>query len=542
MTSLAVVSPDSGVHPALPKLLTKISGESLLLRQLDQYYTGQQPLSFLSPDVRRAVQGRLRSLVLNWCRLVVNSLEERLDVDGFRLATDLPADERLWQWWQANNLDEASQMCHADALVHGRAYVIVWADDLNPGTPKITVESAEQMTVEFDAGTTEVASAVKCWSQDDTAYATLYLPDSVWQYEAPVTGLGDTQVSSQAWELRAEPIPHDLGVVPVVPFINRPRTTHLYGESELTDVIPLVDAINKLATDMMVTAEYYIEPRRWMTGIDMGDGEGSVTRTREIMRKRYTNAPPGEVWASDSDSTQFGQFPEAQLDGYIKGIEMLAAQIAAIAGLPPHYVGLMSQANPASADAIRSAEASLIERVKRKQRVFGGAWEDVMRLAFLVNDGTVASAVKSMETIWRKPETPAVSQEVDAAVKLDQIGMPFRLSLERLGFTPTAISRAIKMRTDDSFADVKAQLEFVDEIVRTYGISRAAALSVVGLQEAAKVEATVEARAPGPGVINDTELAAEVAAATPVAPVGPDGAPAPVPSKAADKPPPAPVP
>jgi hypothetical protein len=47
----------------------------------------------------------------------------------------------------------------------------------------------------------------------------------------------------------------------VVPFINRPRMTHLYGESELTDMMPLADAINKLATDMMVTAEYYVEPR-----------------------------------------------------------------------------------------------------------------------------------------------------------------------------------------------------------------------------------------------------------------------------------------
>jgi hypothetical protein len=56
---------------------------------------------------------------------------------------------------------------------------------------------------------------------------------------------------------------------------------------------------------------------------------------------------------------------------------MLAAQIAAIAGLPPHYVGLMSQANPASADAIRSAEASLVKRALRKQRVFGGSWERV---------------------------------------------------------------------------------------------------------------------------------------------------------------------
>jgi hypothetical protein len=75
---------------------------------------------------------RLKSLVVNWPRLVVNSLEERLDVDGFRLAQDQPADDELWRIWQANDLDEASQMAHVDALVHGRSFAIVWADPDDP--------------------------------------------------------------------------------------------------------------------------------------------------------------------------------------------------------------------------------------------------------------------------------------------------------------------------------------------------------------------------------------------------------------------------
>lgn len=538
MTSLAVVPSDSGPDSRLNRLLARISGDSLLLQNLDRYYTGSQALSFLAPEVAMAVRGRLRSLVVNWPRLVVNSLEERLDVDGFRVADAVDAD--LWRIWQANDLDEQSQMAHVDALVHGRSFAIVWANPDDARTPKISLESAEQMTVDFEPGTTNVIAAAKHWAQDDMAYANLYLDDVVLKYEAPLAMPGGaTLVQPQAWELRADPIPHDLGVVPVVPFINNPRLTHPYGESQLTDVIPLVDAINKLATDMMVSAEYHAMPRRYATGIDLGDGEGSAERSREKLRQEWTKAEAGRVWVSDSADARFGQFSEASLDNFVKGIEMLAAQLAALCGLPPHYVGLMSQANPASADAIRSAESSLIERVKRKQRVFGGGWERVMRLAILVRDGKPSPGAQSMETIWRDPRTPSVAQAVDAAVKLDGIGMPFQQTLEDLGYTPTAAARTIKMRTDNALADVSAQLGYVDEIVEKYGISRAAALSAVGLQEAAKVEAIVEARAPGPGVINDAELAAEVAAATPVVPVGPDGSP--VPSAAADKAPKAPA-
>lgn len=540
-----MVSPaPTGPHPKLPQLLARMTGFEPQLKLMNQYYTGTQQLSFLAPEVQRAVQRRIRSLAINWCRLVVNSLEERLDVDGFRLAADQGADKELWRIWQANDLDEQSQMAHIDALVHGRAFAIVWADPDDAATPKITVESAEQMTVDFEPGTTNVVAAAKHWAQDDTAYATLYLQDSIVKYSAALpSGTTTTTTlvspSSLSWSLREDPIPHNLGVVPVVPFINRPRTTHPYGESELIDVIALVDAINKLATDMMVSAEYHAMPRRWMTGIDMGDdrADGSDARVVNLMKARYTDAAPGRVWGSSNSESKFGQFAEASLDNFVKGIEMLAAQIAAIAGLPPHYVGLMSQANPASADAIRSAEASLIERVKRKQRVFGGSWERVMRLALLVRDSSVPVTSRSMETIWRKPETPSVAQEVDAAVKLDGIGMPFRQTLEGIGFTPTKIERALNMRRVDALADVEAQLKAVDKIVQTYGISRAAALSVVGLEEAAKVEATVEARAPGPGVTTDAELAAEVAAATPV--VGPDGSVHP--SPAADAPIKAPV-
>lgn len=537
MTVLPFVAP-SGPDPVnqLNRLLTRIGGDSLLLQTLDRYYTGSQPIAFLAPEVMRATRGRLKNLVVNWARLVVNSLEERLDVDGFRVGSVTP-DSSLWDIWQANDMDENSQLVHTDALVHGRSYVIVWPGD---NGPKITAESAEQMTVEFEPGTTNVVAAAKHWAQDDMAYANLYLDDVVYRYQAQIVP-GGVSGTPMDWEPRdgGSVIPHDLGVVPVVPFLNRPRLTHPYGESELTDVIPLVDAINKLATDMMTSAEYHAMPRRWVTGIDLGDGEGSETRSREKMMQEWVKAEAGRVWASDSSEVKFGQFAETTLKNYVDGIEMLAAQLAAIAGLPPHYVGLMSQANPASADAIRSAEASLVQRVMRKQRVFGGSWERVMRLAMMVSKGSLPSSAEAMETIWRDPKTESVAQMVDAAVKLDGVGMPFRQTLEDIGRTPTAVDRIIKIRQEDAVSEALALAKAADEIVEETGFSRAAALSMVGLQEAAKYEATVEARAPGPGVINDVELAAEVAAATPV-PASPA---APVePSKAADKPDPAPAP
>jgi hypothetical protein len=100
------------------------------------------------------------------------------------------SDDELWRIWQANDLDEWSQLAHIDALVHGRAFLTVWGDDDDPQTPRIAAESAHQMTVSYKAGTRTVDAALKRWRDDGVEYATLYLPDQIVRYaaDAPTKG------------------------------------------------------------------------------------------------------------------------------------------------------------------------------------------------------------------------------------------------------------------------------------------------------------------------------------------------------------------
>lgn len=489
--------------------------------QLERYYAGQQGLSFMSPEVSRATRGRLRTLVVNWPRLVISSLEELLDVEGFRTAQDAPADDGLWGIWQANRLDVQSQLCHLEALLHGRCYALVWADQTDGEHPRITVESSRHMSVRFDPSGTKITQAVKRWTEDDLSYATVYLPDRIERYvtDSAAGGTSATDVSAQsaAWELREEPISHDLGQVPVVPFVNRPSLTRPYGESELTDVIPLADAINKLGTDMMVSAEYHAMPRRWATGVNLGPVTGSE-QAAEIVRQQWTEAAAGRVWMSDSPNARMGQFTEASLDNYVHGIQLLESQLAALAGLPPQQLGLNPQGNPASADAIRASESARVRRVQRKQRILGESWEDVMRLALIVRDGHATSGAERMETMWRDPNTPTIAQKVDAAVKLASIDMPARQTWEDLGYTPVQIDRINTMATTDSLSRVEEQLTAADRIVTEHGMSRAAALAIVGLEQAAQWEAKVEAKQPAlTSELGGGGLGSPVAVAPPIA-------------------------
>ena len=60
---------------------------------------------------------------------MVDSIEERLNVEGFRLGGSLTADADAWSIWQDNCLDAESQLAHSEALVLGRSYLMVWGDD-----------------------------------------------------------------------------------------------------------------------------------------------------------------------------------------------------------------------------------------------------------------------------------------------------------------------------------------------------------------------------------------------------------------------------
>jgi len=444
--------PDLDGSEWVPLLAARLTAQASDALRWSRYYEGTQPLSYLAPELSRELNGRIRSVVLNWPRLVVDSLEERLDVEGFRYGTDDSADERLWSWWQANGMDEASQQAHVEALACKASFVIVGAPDAGD-VPVFTVESPEQVTVDMDPRTRKVRAAWKAWSDPVAGqdFGTLYLPGSTSQYArdrgkaSGYTIPGDVLMSMVPWDLVTVDA-HNLGVVPVVPLVNRPRVLSPLGASELADVVPLSDAACKVATDMMVSAEYHAMPRRWVVGMgpdDFTDAEGNTVSEWSRIA--------GRVWATSGlpSEVQLGQFPEANLSNFHDTLNALARMVASIAGMPPHYLGMATD-NPASADAIRSSEARQVKRAERRMRSFGGSWEDVMRLGLLMVDGEVPPEAMSLTTVWRDASTPTVAQKADAAVKLHAAGITSkRQAREDVGYSQSQIER---MESDDEDA------------------------------------------------------------------------------------------
>jgi hypothetical protein len=487
------------------RLSRRLRGCQRDLDILDSYYDGTQALGFLTDSVREAIGPRLAALVVNWPELVLDSIEQRLDVQGFRLGGQDEADDKLWSTWQRSNMDEESQVCHLESMLYGRTAVSVWTDPDDDTEPLIALETPREVILDFAPGTRKVRSALKQWVDGQTVYVTMAYPDYIEKYEGTSRRIsGDSGSSTLPQDIsgmlkQVDTFDNPLGEVPFVPYINRRRTKKLNGKSELDSIIPLADAINKLATDMMVTSEFHAEPRRYATGIQIpsagGAGEVERQRLKEQVKKEWDLATAGKTWLGGT-GVNFGQFAAADLANFTNALHMLFGVVAALGALPPHYVGLSADANPASADAIRSAEASLVKRATRKQTSLGGSHETTMRLAEATRRGIpvrdLPEEFRSMETVWSDPETRTIGTMADAVQKMSQGDNPIisrQTGQEWLGMSPQARKRDEQFRQDTAStaatADVQAKLDLAKQLQTDQGLSQAAAFAAVGLIVAA---------------------------------------------------------
>lgn len=400
------------------------------LRWYDAYYEGEQPLSYMSKAMQTEVGDYLRAVVLNWCRLGVDAYEARLDVQGFRFEGQESVDDDLRRVWQHNGLDALASQAHLEALALSRSYVCVGAADTPGGDPVVTVESPFQMTALRDPRTRKVVEAAKIWRDlDGTSRATLYQPNRTVQ-----------QVSDGGEWHTVSVDEHGLGRVPVVPIVNRGRILRPDGVSEFHDMIPIVDAAIKAATDMMIAAEYHAMPRRWIFGLkrdDFKDQNGNQVSPWSRIA--------GRIWSSENAEAKVGQFAEAQLTNFHETIKLLARSASQVMALPANYLASDS-INPTSADAMRAIDAQLEKRIERKHVVFGEAWEDVMRLVLRLKTGVWDPKAETLETVWADPSTPSIAQKADATVKLVTARIiPVEQAREDLGYGPVARKRMAEM-------------------------------------------------------------------------------------------------
>jgi hypothetical protein len=399
-------------------LSNKITDAAQDYERLRDYWDGQHPTRLtdrLKQFLRLNKIDGNEAFRDNFCGVVVEAMTDRMAVQAFTVpgeASDAdgnpgPAAQFAQDVWALNRCDAMQKDVYGDAAALGDAFAIVeW--DPERQAPRISFNPPELVHIEYDGGDYQRAlRATKRWmvtamdasgNERGTVRLNVYYPDRIEKYAADTTagGGGNWEQFSDPddgewplpWTFNNEPIG-----IPVVHFRNNPRG-HNYGRSELSDVVSLQDAVNKALVDGVKIMDAQGWAQRWASGIEDPPSED-------------LQAQPGALFTSSNDEAKFGQFEAANPEGVIAWMEMLIAHIASTSRTPQHLFRVMG--GQPSGEALKTAEAPLVAKIRDRQIVYGNAWEDAMRLAVRLQNANAEQQIELPDTgysvVWEPAES-----------------------------------------------------------------------------------------------------------------------------------------
>ena len=421
-------------NPDIVVALDTLGKRQAKIKKYQRYYDGDHDLAFATNKFKKAFADLFTEFADNLCPAVVDPVADRLRITGFG---DSPAGNRAWEIWKQNRMTQRAGEVHTDALTVGDAYVIVWQSA--DGEPEIMVNTAETTMVYYSAEQPgRIDWAAKRWSVGKQVRLNMYYPDRIEKYITQERGAGSGDPSARAfapYEVPGEPWPitHPYGRVPVFHFPNNGRTGAC-GRSELKDVIPLQDALNKSIADMLVAMEYVALPQRWATGI-------------EVKRDPVTGEPISPwkpaidaVWSAPDSDVHFGQFDPSDLSQFLNVQDKFRMEIARVSRTAIHFL-MMQTGDFPSGESLKTAESPFLAKVMDRMESYGNVWQDVMLFALLIAN-TTASA-DDVVPDWRDPAPKSAKEQAETTEIKQRIGVPLETLLKELDYTDAEIQEML---------------------------------------------------------------------------------------------------
>ena len=398
------------------------------------YYGGHQNAK-LTDRLKRILQPEGLEFRDNFSEVVVDALAERLKVIGFE-----SADEKLveWAWtlWMQNRMDYLQGVVHTEAAMLGDAYVLV---DWNAETerPRFAYQPPELIVPHYGEESQKIEWASKKWlwtpgiGQAPVTRLNLYYPDRVEKYAA-ASGVW-RQHQDEGEKDWPQPWTDDARLplgVPIIHFRNKPLGAH-FGGSELINVIPLQDMVNKIVVDLAQVLDTMAFGQRWTLDI-----VGSQTEYDVV---------PGAIAEFHSEDPEragaVGEFVAADPTGLLYSLEMTVQHIAGTSRTPQHLFQIAG--GDPSGESLRMAESGLVNKARERSFGWGNSWEDCFKMALRLDQvfGTDAPSPKEfdMETSWDQFASRDVQGEMLALQTKRDLGVPRRQLWREMGYTEAQI-------------------------------------------------------------------------------------------------------
>lgn len=437
------------------------------------YYDGNQRLAFATDKFRESFGSLFREFAENACPAVVDSLVDRLKLMGFRssqstqktinipalipnspprkrIATSDPVGQSAWDLWTRNYMDLRSKEVHREATLMGDSYVIVWPNEKS-GHAEIWPQLANEMSVQYDPNNQgEIYRACKRWFDPISKVWRLnvFTIDAVCKYESRKNSVNFPEQATDF--VLTDHMPNIYSRIPVFHFAR--GYENRFGRSDLKDVIPIQDALNKAVMDMLIAMEYASFKQRYIIGmeveIDEETGQPRDATTKNYGVDRLMAIPNEDAKVGQFDSTDLGQFLHVQ--------EKFWASIARVSGTPLHYFFITTGDFP-SGEAQKAAEARFSTRIEDSQVAWGNVWESVIEFALEVETGEYQEDLE-FSAIWSNPTPRSEAELADTAIKKKSIGFSRSYLLKEFGLSDKEVDEMLAETDAEAMQKVSLDL------------------------------------------------------------------------------------
>lgn len=440
--------PESDIKRAFDTISAKRKPYS----DLFNYYDGDQPVMYSTNAMREVFRNLDARFTLNFCAVVIDAVKERVSFQGFT-ARDAGVQAALEGLVYAQDwLNEADET-HQAAFVCGEAFVMVWPqldlDGQETGGVDIFYNDPRNVTIFYESDNPKVARcAAKMWCDEEMfQHLTLYYPDHLEYYVT--LKASDASMGADFNETSFVPDRSRNGVInngeqftwPDNPYAPNLPVFHFQIEkrvvkSDIKNVLPLQNGMNKLMADMMITSEFSAWPQRWIIS-------NSDVNSLQVKPGTILSLPGGVAGEQD---TSAGEFKAADLNVYLNGVDKLIGYTSSITNTPKHYFDPSSDAP--SGEALIAMEAPLNKKAQDRIDKFAPVWKKVAIFAL----GILGMAVdpKDLTVMFDQPETIQPKTQADIIkVNVDST-IPLETALVHAGWTQAEIDGMNKIKEAES--------------------------------------------------------------------------------------------
>ena len=371
--------------------------------------------------------------VVGWAQKAVDALAVRSRFDGYTAGND-ELQAELDKLSERSHLPVKYRQAVTSTLIYSCSFVTVGVDDWGNAT--------------LDLHSAETASAVWDQAKGRIAYGMVILD---WDREGVPTEIDlhtDNEVvhfhrGDWAWGWEIER--HSMGRPVLEALVYRPTYRKPFGQSRISrSVMSLTDSAVRCALGGDISFQFAVSPQKYLLGVDR-EALGDKTRWEAYIGNML-------IVGADEDGNvpKFGQLTQASMQQYADYMRSLAARFSSETNVPLAQLGVNSDANPSSAEAIYAANEPLIIECQDLNQSARDSLKSITLMCIAAERNKSIESLtddeKDFTVNFANPAMPSIVSQADAMVKIASVVPDFAgtdLFFEQIGFTEDMRKKAV---------------------------------------------------------------------------------------------------